>query len=137
MFEFQGTLMRHALASETGTLARYWDGPVNGDAGFKTVLVYCVGPLRGKLCGHCGSLMLKDLPDWDWFQISAHLRCTKCGTVGYLDTRLKPRNGAPLQTARGPLRPGQRVTVPKGSAVPGWTDEQTRYWLDNSTGPKD
>jgi hypothetical protein len=63
--------MRHALASETSTLARYWDGPVNRDAGFKTVLVYCVGPLRGKLCGHCGRLMLKDLPDWDWFQISA------------------------------------------------------------------
>jgi hypothetical protein len=35
------------------------------------------------------------------------------------------------------LRPGQRVTVPKGYAVPGWTDEQTRYWLDNATGPKD
>jgi hypothetical protein len=35
------------------------------------------------------------------------------------------------------LRPGQPVTVPKGYAVPGWTDEQTRYWLDNATGPKD
>jgi hypothetical protein len=37
----------------------------------------------------------------------------------------------------GHLRPAQRVTVPKGYAVPGWTDEQTRYWLDNATGPKD
>jgi hypothetical protein len=37
----------------------------------------------------------------------------------------------------GDLRPAQRVTVPKGYAVPGWTDEQTRYWLDNATGPKD
>jgi hypothetical protein len=35
-----------------------------------------------------GSLPLKDLPDWDWYEISAHLRCTKCGTVGYVDTRL-------------------------------------------------
>jgi hypothetical protein len=35
------------------------------------------------------------------------------------------------------LRSVQRVTVPKGYAVPGWTDEQTRYWLDNATGPKD
>jgi hypothetical protein len=52
------------------------------------VLVYCVGPPKGKLCGHCGSLILKDLADWDWYQISAHLRCTKCGTVGYVDTRL-------------------------------------------------
>ena len=29
----------------------------------------------------------------------------------------------------GNLRPGQGVTVPKGYAVPGWTDEQTRQWL--------
>lgn len=33
--------------------------------------------------------------------------------------------------------PAERVTVPKSYAVPGWTDEQTRYWLDNATGPKD
>lgn len=24
----------------------------------------------------------------DWRDISAHLKCTKCGTVGYVDTRL-------------------------------------------------
>jgi hypothetical protein len=35
------------------------------------------------------------------------------------------------------LRPSQPNTAPKGYAVPGWTDEQTRYWLDNATGPKD
>ena len=29
----------------------------------------------------------------------------------------------------GQLRPAQPVTVPKGFAVPGWTDEQTRNWL--------
>jgi hypothetical protein len=28
------------------------------------------------------------------------------------------------------------VTAPKGFAVPGWTDEQTRYWLDSASGPK-
>jgi hypothetical protein len=37
----------------------------------------------------------------------------------------------------GRLRPSQPVTVPKSYAVPGWTDEQTRYWLDSATGPKD
>ena len=36
---------------------------------------------------------------------------------------------------QGHLRPGQ--PAPKGYAVPGWTDEQTRYWLDNATGSKD
>jgi hypothetical protein len=25
----------------------------------------------------------------------------------------------------------------KDYAVPGWTDEQTEYWIDNATGPKD
>ena len=47
------------------------------------------------------------------------------------------RDGASLQTAEGHLRPGQRVTVLKGYAVPGWTNERTRYWLDSATGPKD
>ncbi len=37
---------------------------------------------------------------------------------------------------RGHLHQDQRVTVPKGFAVPGWTDEQTRYWLDSASGPK-
>jgi len=67
---------------------RYWKGPVDRDAGFRSVLVYCVGPPLGKLCGHCGRLALRDLPEWDWQDISAHLRCTRCGTVGYVDTRM-------------------------------------------------
>jgi hypothetical protein len=37
----------------------------------------------------------------------------------------------------GHARPVQRVAVPKSYAVPGWTDEQTRTWLDDATGPKD
>ena len=52
------------------------------------VLVYCVGPSKGKLCGHCGQIPLNDLPDWDWQEISAHFRCTVCSTVGYVDTRV-------------------------------------------------
>jgi hypothetical protein len=35
------------------------------------------------------------------------------------------------------LHPSQPIAIPKGYAVPGWTDEQTRYWLDSATGPKD
>jgi hypothetical protein len=30
------------------------------------------------------------------------------------------------------VRPGQEVTPPARFAVPGWTDEQTRQWLDNA-----
>ncbi len=68
---------------------RYWSGPVNRDAGFKTFLIYCLGTPDARIkCGHCGRLNLADLPAWDWYDISAHLRCTKCGTVGYVDTRV-------------------------------------------------
>ena len=67
---------------------RYWKGPVDRGAGFRSVLVYCVGPPKGKLCGHCGRVALENLPEWDWQEISAHFRCTECGTVGYVDTRM-------------------------------------------------
>jgi hypothetical protein len=66
---------------------RYWTGPVDRDAGFKTVLVYCLGA-QGCHCHHTGRLRFADLPDWDWHQISAHLKCTDCGAVGWVDTRL-------------------------------------------------
>jgi hypothetical protein len=29
------------------------------------------------------------------------------------------------------------ATVPNSYAVPGWSDQQTRTWLDDATGPKD
>jgi hypothetical protein len=55
-------------------------------------MVYCVGPARlqsyHNACHHNASQRLDDLPEWDWYDISAHLKCTKCGTVGYVDTRL-------------------------------------------------
>jgi hypothetical protein len=60
----------------------YWSGPVNQKAGFKTVLVYCMGPaeLPGgyhSRCHHNGRLRLAELPPWDWYDISAHLKCTR------------------------------------------------------------
>lgn len=61
---------------------------MNRNAGFKTVIVYCLGPPRGPCCHHSGHLQLAALPDWDWRDISAHLKCTECGTVGYVDTRV-------------------------------------------------
>jgi hypothetical protein len=71
---------------------RYWTGPVDPNAGFKTLLVFCLGPeipsSYHDRCHHSGRLNLADLPPWDWVDISAHLRCTACGTVGYVDTRL-------------------------------------------------
>jgi hypothetical protein len=73
---------------------RYWDsGTPSGAkaAGFKTILVYCVGLADMRTtrdrCYHNSRLKLDDLPEWRWQDISAHLKCTKCGTVGYVDTR--------------------------------------------------
>jgi hypothetical protein len=70
----------------------YWTDPVNLNAGFKTVVVFCLGPAKPvsyyARCQHNGRLKLADLPPWDWSDISAHLRCTACGTVGYVDTRV-------------------------------------------------
>jgi hypothetical protein len=66
--------------------------------------------------------------------------------LGLLITLCASANAATVHRSKPPgghLRPGQRVTVPKGYvvvpkgyAVPGWTDEQTRYWLDSASGPK-
>jgi hypothetical protein len=66
----------------------YGNGPVDRNAGFRTVIVYCLGPEGGPPCHHSAHLKLSDLPDCDWRDISAHLKCTKCGTVGFVDTRL-------------------------------------------------
>ena len=59
--------------------------------------------------------------------------------LGLLITLWASADAATVHRSKRPegnLRPGQGVTVPKGYAVPGWTDEQTRYWLDSATGPK-
>ena len=60
--------------------------------------------------------------------------------LGLLIALCASANAATVHRSKPPeghLRTVQRVTVPKGHAVPGWSDEQTRYWLDNATGPKD
>jgi hypothetical protein len=60
--------------------------------------------------------------------------------LGLLITLSASANAATVHRSKAPeghLQPGQRVAVPKGYAVPGWTDQQTRDWLDNATGPKD
>ena len=51
-----------------------------------------------------------------------------------------PANAAKVHHSKpqaGQLRAAQPVTVSKGYAVPGWTDEQTRNWLDSFHGGTD
>ena len=64
--------------------------------------------------------------------------------LGLWITLCASANAATAHRAKPPerqLRPGQPVAVPKGHAnsyaVPGWTDEETRQWLDSATGPRD
>jgi hypothetical protein len=42
-----------------------------------------------------------------------------------------------IEPAEGRLRRDQRVIVAKSYAVPGWTEEETRRWLDDATGPRE
>jgi hypothetical protein len=49
-------------------------------------------------------------------------------------------NAATVRHSRpseGHVRPSQPITIPKSYVVPGWTEEQTRRWLNDATGPKD
>jgi hypothetical protein len=56
------------------------------------------------------------------------VRTTHRGTVGMVQPH--PNYG-------NPDGPTTLSGTDKGYAIPGWTDEQTRYWIDNATGPKD
>jgi hypothetical protein len=56
--------------------------------------------------------------------------------IGLLITLCAFANAATVHRSKPPeghSRPDQRVTVPTGYAVPGWTDEQTRKWLYNGS----
>jgi hypothetical protein len=74
---------------------RYMSGQVDRDTAAKSVLVYCLGA-EGYRCRHIGKLKLADIPDGDWHDISARLKCTECGTIGWVDVRFEaptPRMG--------------------------------------------
>jgi hypothetical protein len=56
--------------------------------------------------------------------------------LGLLITLCASANAATVHRSKPPaghLRPAPGVVVPKGFAVPGWTDEETRKWLYNGS----
>jgi hypothetical protein len=59
-------------------------------------MVFCLGA-QGHRCQHSGRLSLADLPDWDWYDISAHLRCTECGAVDWVATPPRLERGDRFQ----------------------------------------
>jgi hypothetical protein len=72
---------------------RYWSNGRPSDTraeGFETILVYCVGPPDRDprpCCWHPAVVPLDRLPDWDWYDVCAHLKCTRRGSVGWADPR--------------------------------------------------
>ena len=59
-------------------------------------------------------------------------------TLGLLIGLCAAANAATVRRSKPPEghSPDPRPAVPRSYAVPGWTDEQTRYWLDSASGPK-
>ena len=60
--------------------------------------------------------------------------------LGFLIALCASANAAKVHHAKpqaGYLRPAQPVAVPKGYAVPGWTEQQTRNWMDSFHGGTD
>jgi hypothetical protein len=61
--------------------------------------------------------------------------------LGLLITLCASANGANVHRLKRPahayqgvtVRPSQRLTAPTRFAIPGWTDEETREWLDNAS----
>jgi hypothetical protein len=64
------------------------------------------------------------------------LSITLCASASAATAHRSKPPGRHLRPTQRVIVPSQPVTVPKGYAVPGWTDEETRYWLDSASGPK-
>jgi hypothetical protein len=47
--------------------------------------------------------------------------------------RSRPLRSHLLTHERAAVHPAQRASAPVRFAVPGWTDDQAQYWLDNAT----
>jgi hypothetical protein len=83
---------RHPWRQKPKRSLRYWEGgspSITRAQGFSRVSVWCVGYMQdGSRCHHHADVPLDRLPDWPWQSISAHFKCTNCGCIGYVDTRL-------------------------------------------------
>jgi hypothetical protein len=43
--------------------------------------------IQARAAGNSAAVPLDRLPDWDWSDVCAHLKCSKCGSVGWVDPR--------------------------------------------------
>jgi hypothetical protein len=56
-----------------------------------------------------------------------------CALASAATVRHTRPHGHSRSTQRITVYPDQRLAAPRRFAVPGWSDEQTRQWLDNAT----
>lgn len=72
------------LETPTGSVAR------SRRSGFTRIRAYCVGRSSKdrRRCWHEKDIPLDALPDTSWEQIAWRLRCTKCGSLGYVNLRV-------------------------------------------------
>jgi len=56
-----------------------------------------------------------------------------CASASAATVRHARPHGHSRSTRRITVYPDQRLANPRRFAVPGWSDEQTRQWLDNAT----
>jgi hypothetical protein len=62
----------------------------NESGGFRTILIYCVGPSdrdSRPRCWHYSVVPLDRRSDWDWYDTLAYFTRTQCGSVGWVDPR--------------------------------------------------
>jgi hypothetical protein len=82
--------MAHALATKTrisvALSVRRFTVTIEG-CRIRRIRVYCMGRRAGPRCYHSAELRLDDLPDWDWYDICAHLKCSEWGSIGWVDPR--------------------------------------------------
>jgi len=86
----------------------------------------------------CGGAS-RALPRTHWLAWSNEMRSVLA--LGLLITLCASANAATVHHSKPRhviVRPSQGLTAPGARfAVPGWTDEQTRYWLDSFHGGTD
>jgi hypothetical protein len=100
--------MALCLAEKTRVSLYYWSGgsPSRSKAaGFKTIMVYCMGRPVGPSCCQSAQPGLDDVLDWDWYDICAHLKCSECSSVGWVDPRSELERFDRLQQRRQLITP--------------------------------
>lgn len=79
--------------------------PETRATGFTKITVHCVGPYCGPRCWHRADLRLIELPQVTWYEVGCRLRCTACGSVGYVSLAFDWGEVIDFSTATGAKRP--------------------------------